>query len=120
MLFPDELKADDQKKFFEKIIEDDWNPLFTEGVRTPFGEKVQVQILGMTLDLKGREKFLNQVSVQSYVGCAYCAAVFPKGCGGPCFGIARRSLPDGHPLRNQTFGPHYQYKAPEVLGTTPK
>ena len=71
-----------------------------------------------TLDLKGREKFLNQTSVQSYAGCAHCAAIFPKGCGGPCFGISRRFLPRDHPLRAENFGSNkeYQYTAPEHLG----
>ena len=115
-LLPDGLSAAQQKKFFDKIIELDYNPLFTEGITDPSGRVFKVEIFGATLDLKGREKFLNQVSVQSYVGCAHCRAVFPKGHGGPCFGIARKSLPVGHPLRNRTCGVHFQYKAPEVSG----
>ena len=71
-----------------------------------------------TLDLKGREKFLNQVSVQSYMGCAHCRVKFPQGVGGPCFGIARRFLPPGHPLRNRRCGDQLQYPAPEMLGNS--
>ena len=95
-LFPDGLSAKAQKKFFDKIIEDDLEPVFTQGICEG---TIQVEIFGHTLDLKGREKFLNQISVQSYVGCSHCRAVFPKGCGGPRFGIARRYLPEDHPLR---------------------
>ena len=120
MLVQDGLSAEAQKKFFEKIIEVDFKPLFTEGVQSKCGNNIPVEIFGQTLDLKGREKFLNQVSVQSYVGCSHCRAVFPKGNGGPCFGIARKYLPDGHPLRAERFGHNdqYQYAAAEISGIT--
>ena len=117
VLFQDGLSAKAQKKFFDKIIEVDFKPLFTEGVQDKWGDNIRVEIFGHTLDLKGREKFLNQVSVQSYVGCSHCRAVFPKGNGGPCFGIARKYLPDNHPLRAERFG-LCQYAAAEVSGIT--
>lgn len=69
-----------------------------------------------TLDLKGREKFLNQVSVQSYVGCSHCRATFPKGVDGPCFGIARKYLRHDHPLRQKSVGSHFQYRGVELEG----
>ena len=76
-------------------------------------------IFVQTLDLKGREKFLNQVSCQGYMGCAHCRAKFPRGVGGPRFAIARRFLCPGHPLRNRsTRGDHLQYPAPEMLGNS--
>ena len=42
-LFPDGLSAEGQKKFFDKIIETDFNPLFKEGIIVD-GDRVQVQI----------------------------------------------------------------------------
>ena len=68
-----------------------------------------------TLDLKGREKFLDQQSVQSYMGCSHCTVNYPKGVKGPTFGVARRYLPPGHSLRRQVSAP-YEYPAPEALG----
>ena len=69
-----------------------------------------------TLDLKGKEKFLDQVSVMSYVGCSHCAVKFPRGHRGPRFGVARRYLPKDHPLRRQVSLP-YEYPEAEHAGT---
>ena len=55
------------------------------------------------------------MSVQSYVGCSKCTVNFPKGNKGPVFGVARRHLPDDHPLRCQIAAP-YQYPAAESAG----
>ena len=52
------------------------------------------------------------------MGCSHCTSVFPKGIGGPCFAVARKSLPADHPLRKQKFGRHYEYTAPELDGIT--
>ena len=118
MLLPDGLSAEGAKKFFDKVIEVDFKPLFTEGFKTVGGHTARVEIFGYTLDLKGREKFLNQASVQSYCGCSHCRAIFPRGNGGPCFGIARWFLPRDHPLRGKCCGrtKQYQYKTVEVKG----
>ena len=35
-----------QKKYFDKVIEVDFNPLLTEGIITPFGDRIKVQIFG--------------------------------------------------------------------------
>ena len=51
----------------------------------------------------------------SYVGCSHCTAVFPRGNGGPCFGISRKYLPPTHDLRNRTCG-LYQYTTRELSG----
>lgn len=145
----DGLSSEAQKKFFDKIFETDLEPLFTEGVKDSWGNKVRVEVfvtvrnqvlasphrtstsrnhhspppyilhtIPQCMDLKGREKFLNQISVKSYTGCSFCRAVFPQGCGGPCFGITRKFLPADHPLRNTTFGRHneFQYTAAERSG----
>ena len=74
-----------------------------------------LQCVNQSLDLKGKEKFLDQVSVMSYMGCSHCCIKFPRGCRGPVFGVARRSLPDDHPLRRQHSAP-YEYPAPEHKG----
>ena len=68
-----------------------------------------------SLDLKGKEKFMDQVSVQSYMGCSHCCVNFPQGCQGPVFSVARRYLPEGHELRRQYSAP-YEYSAPEPRG----
>ena len=115
VLIPEGLSAAAQKNFFDHIIAVDYNPLFTEGIDVD-GIHYDVQIFGTTLDLKGRENFLNQVSVQSYCGCSRCRYVFPKGCGGPRFAIARQFLPTGHPLRRRTCGSHLQYPEQELEG----
>lgn len=61
------------------------------------------------LDLKGLEKHLNQVSVQSYVGCSHCTAHFAKGFRGPRFTIARHYLPIGHHLRRRIVSDDIMY-----------
>ena len=71
-----------------------------------------------SLDLKGREKFFDQKSVNSYLGCAHCAIKFPKGISGPVFGVARRYLCPGHPLRRQVATP-YEYMSPEAALPSP-
>lgn len=68
-----------------------------------------------SLDLKGKEKFFDQVSVQSFVGCSHCCVTFPKGRQGPVFGVARCSLSDDHPLRRQV-SPPYEYVEEETRG----
>ena len=117
VLIPDGLSAASQKNFFDHIIAVDYNPIFADGIDVD-GIHYDVQIFGTTLDLKGREKFLNQVSVQSYCGCSRCRNVFPKGCRGPRFAIARQFLPDDHPLRRRTCGSHLHYPAQEFEGVS--
>ena len=46
LLFPDGLSAAAQKKFFDKIIESDFNPLFSQGITGPDGENIKVEIFG--------------------------------------------------------------------------
>lgn len=72
-----------------------------------------------TLDLKGREKFLGQMSVQGYCGCAKCTLAFPQGVGGVCYDVSRRYLPPGDPLRQRICGP-FQYPAAEVSVPAPQ
>ena len=46
MLLPDGLSGKQYKKFFDKVIETDYLPLFTEGIKDSLGNKVQVEIFG--------------------------------------------------------------------------
>lgn len=141
MLIPSDLSPDAQRKYFEKVIECDLNPMMREGLDVPGIEyPVKVQIFAQvsrcmhvhhmmyynanvhhvfcfaqSLDLKGKEKFHDQVSVQSFAGCSHCCVTFPKGCQGPVFGVARRYLPDGHPLRRKVSAP-YEYPEQETNG----
>ena len=116
MLIPHSLSPQAQRKYFNKVIEVDLNPMAREGLHVDKGPPVYVKVFGQTLDLKGKEKFLDQVSVQSYSGCSHCAVKFPQGNRGPRFGVARRYLPTGHPLRSQVSLP-YEYPEAEHAGT---
>jgi len=117
MLIPSTLSAASQLKYFRKVIAVEFNDLLRVGVRAPFCN-VKVKVFGQCLDLKGREKFLDQLAVNSYLGCAHCTTRFPKGCSGPLFGVARRYLPEGHRLRRQIATP-FEYVAPEPLLPSP-
>ena len=44
MLIPSKLSASSQKKFFDKIVDVDYNPMIKHGLKSPRGETVQVQI----------------------------------------------------------------------------
>ena len=46
MLLPDGLSGNAYKKFFDKVIEVDYLPLFQQGIKDSLGNKVQVEIFG--------------------------------------------------------------------------
>ena len=46
MLIPEHLSAQEQKKFFDKVIEVEFNPLLREGFVGPEGRRLKVSILG--------------------------------------------------------------------------
>ena len=120
MLIPSTLSATSQRKYFQHVCDYELNPLATTGIpcQSVPGESIKVKVFGAALDLKGREKFLDQMSVQAYMGCSHCSVYYPKGAGssGPCFGVARRWLPTIHPLRRQLSLP-YEYPTAEDGGT---
>lgn len=60
MLIPHDMKPDDQLKFFEYVVKKELNPLQRTGVPGPDGP-VLAKLFGAALDLKGKEKFYNQV-----------------------------------------------------------
>ena len=112
MLIPSTLSATAQRKYFEHICLVDFNPAATRGVMGPHGP-CKVIIVGISLDLKGREKFQDQKSVQSFNGCSTCCVVYESGAHrGLVFSVARRFLPHDHKLRRERAGP-FEYTARE-------
>ena len=107
------MPAKSQRKFFDKVIEQDLNPMCTSGILGRHGQRVDVRIFGQVLDLKGREKFLDQTITKSYMGCAHCQVQFDSP--GPMMGCARRYLDPTHPLRRQLHAP-YEFRYPEIRG----
>ena len=87
-----------QLKYFKYVTITELNPLQSDGLRGPDGP-VKLKLFGASLDLKGKEKFYNTTSVQSYCGCSTCQVHYDQGPGGPIHACARRYLPPGHPLR---------------------
>ena len=118
LLIPHDMTAKAQLKYFDYVTSVELNPIAKEGVAGPDGP-VHIKLFGAALDLKGKEKFYNQMTVQSYCGCSTCKIHFDKGPGGPIFAQARRYLPPHHPLRQQrcTFkGREYEFRNEETRG----
>ena len=122
LLVPNEMSAAAQLKYFQYVTRTELNPLQSNGLRGPDGP-VQIKLFGATLDLKGKEKFYNTKTVQSYCGCSHCQVHFDRGPGGPIFACARRYLPPGHVLRSTGHvrfkGQVYEYGAEETRGAPP-
>ena len=120
-LIPSHLSATSQRKYFKQMCIDDFNLLITDGIPCPSrpGKRIKVKIFGQTLDLKGREKFLDQISVQGYMGCSHCIVYFPKGAAstGACYAVARTYLQSDDPLRQQSHLA-YEFPAAEADGPT--
>ena len=60
MLIPADMSATAQRKYFKFVISTELNPLQTRGVSGPDGP-VHIKLFGASLDLKGKEKFYDQV-----------------------------------------------------------
>ena len=104
MLIPSSLTTKAQRKYFEHVCRVDFNPAATKGVMGPAGP-CKLVIFGISLDLKGREKFQDQKSIQSYNGCSTCRVVYDSGPHkGLTFSVSRRFLPRDHHLRQATSG----------------
>lgn len=107
LLVPSQLSATAQLKYFKHVAISDINPLKTQGLQDGNGRRVCVSVFGLSLDLKGREKFLNQTSVQSYNGCSTCRIKFEAGTHRRLVhAVARRWLPPTHPLRGTRHDGH--------------
>ena len=118
MLIPDEMGATSQLKYFNHVIKTELNPLCSDGVRGPDGP-VLIKVFGASMDLKGKEKFYNQMSVQSFCGCSTCLAHYDQGPGGPIYALARKYLPPNHPLRSAQCnfkGNRYEFIKAEARG----
>ena len=100
MLIPQEMSASSQLKYFRYICRTELNPLQTEGVPGPDGP-VHVKLFGASLDLKGKEKFYNQIQVVGYCGCSTCCIHYDQGPDGAIYGCSRQFLPVDHPLRSK-------------------
>ena len=50
LLFQDHMSGEEQKKFFDHIIEVDFKPLFIEGVKSPSGDMIPVEIFAHVRD----------------------------------------------------------------------
>ena len=57
LLIPSTLKAQEQKKCFDYVVETELNPLFTTGIRYDDNLIARVSVFGTPLDLPGRDKF---------------------------------------------------------------
>ena len=115
-LIPNSMSAESQLKYFNYVTRTELNPLQCGGVDGPDGP-VQIKLFGAALDLKGKEKFYNQMSVQSYCGCSHCQVHYDQGPDGPIYALARRYLPPGHPLRSRRChfkGQLYEFRDAEV------
>ena len=60
MLIPSTMSANAQLKYFDYISKNELNPLSVTGIPGPDG-LVRIKLFGASLDLKGKEKFYNQV-----------------------------------------------------------
>ena len=100
MLIPHNMSARNQLKYFRYICLTELNPLQNHGVPGPDGP-VRVKLFGASLDLKGKEKFYDQIQVIGYCGCSTCCVHFDQGPTGAIYGCVRRFLPVGHPLRSK-------------------
>ena len=122
MLIPDTMSASKQFKYFKYVCTVELNPLQVHGVPGPDGP-VLVKLFGASLDLKGKEKFYNQISVVGYSGCSTCIVHYDQGPAGAIYGCARRFLPRGHPLRRKdcTFqGLQLAFRNEELQEAPPK
>ena len=66
LLIPSEMSADTQLKYFNYLVKTELNPLLEQGVPGPDGP-VLIKLYGAALDLKGKEKFYNQVILKFVV-----------------------------------------------------
>ena len=116
ILIPHNMSSQAQLKYFDYVSRVELNPIATRGVQGPDGP-VTIKLFGAALDLKGKEKFYNQMTVQSYCGCSTCTVHFDQGPEGPIFAVSRRYLPAGHPLRQQSCmfkGREYEFRTNET------
>ena len=89
LLIPASMSADSQLKYFKYLAKEELNPLSETGVPGPDGP-VQIKLFGAALDLKGKEKFYNQVSIHYFsftISFTISHSLFPTT--GGCHGVLR-------------------------------
>ena len=97
LLMSENLKAANQRKYFKYVIDNELGSLHLRGI----AGVPSVRILGISMDLKGREKFFQQVACNGYHSCSVCTTPYLQGLRTkPIFTGARMWLPDTSPLRN--------------------
>ena len=100
LLVPQAMTVAQQTAIFDYVVDQELTDLHTNGV-----EGTVVRVLGISLDLRGREKFLRQRACTSFYGCSVCTVCFPSGLRTKLtFTGARSWLPAGSPLRNSCCG----------------
>ena len=108
MLIPPHYNAKLQSKLFAYAVQRELRVLHITGINN-----VPVRVVGISLDLRGREKFLAQRACNSYYGCSVCCHRYLRGLGTKLvFTGARRWLPPNHPLRGEQFG-RYEFVSAE-------
>ena len=100
LLIPHSMPSEKQRKYFDYICAQELNPLQQRGLNGPDG-RCLVKLFGAALDLKGKEKFYDQICVTGYCGCSTCFAHFDQGPKGPINCCSRCFLPADHPLRQK-------------------
>lgn len=118
MFVPSKFTAATQKKFFDFVVAKELAPLHHSGI----GD-MAVRVVGFSLDLKGRDKFLDQKACNGYFGCSVCHTQFCPGISKKVtFTGARLWLPMGHPLRAAQHDTYefisHERRAPPPLRTT--
>ena len=71
LLFSNKMPASHHAKFYHYVIENELRDLHLNGVNNHL-----VRVIGASLDLKGREKFMQQQTCTSYFGCNVCTGQF--------------------------------------------
>ena len=69
MLIPDTMSTANEMKYFKYVIKTEVNPLARHGVPGPDGD-VKIKLFGVSLDLKEKKKFYNQVCL--------CPCMYPN------------------------------------------
>ena len=89
------LKSYQQLKFLKFVVDYELRHLHTHGIGG-----ISVRVCGISMDLRGREKFFNQRGCNSSTGCSVCTMrFFNRVAKKVHFCGSRRWLPTSSPLR---------------------
>ena len=114
LLLKNSLSAKQQRKYFTYVVKDELADLHTNGINGMI-----IRVFGALLDLRAKEKFLNQRYCTGYYGCHVCTEEFFPGFRTKvCFCAARRWLPRTSRLRNE-FQDGFDFICAERRGPPP-